>query len=257
MVLTLLLLLMAQQGEEYKRGVALLERGQLVEASQQLRVAAQKEPQNAQVWKALGVVFAAQGDYREAEEPFRKACSLKANLLDACYYHGRALYVLNRFEEALGPLETALRNDAVKGRAETAMAESLEALGRNVEAEKRFQSAVNRRDAGMERALTAYGRFLIRLGRTEESLKPLQEAVVLNDRSPEAHYELGRAMQQLDRLAPAQAHLERAVALDPRRSSARLLLARVYRRLGRVEDAVREERAAQDLQSGSAEKIQQ
>lgn len=247
MLLALAALLLLQS-DEYRRGVEAFEQGRHEEAINLLSQAAKLNPRDAQAWKVLGVVHAARGDYREAEAPFAQACRLNPRLPDGCYYHGRALYMLNRFEAALAPLERALRVDPIRGRAETAIAESLEALGRAAEAETRFLAAIARRDSAAERARTAYARFLIRAGRTEDALAPLREALTGNPDSAEAHFQMGRALQQLDRLHVALPHLERAAALDPQRAPIRLLLARVYRRLGRPADAEREETAARALQ---------
>lgn len=251
MAALLLALALFVQSDEYQRGVAAFEQGRHEEAVALLTQAVQQAPRDAQAWKALGVAHAAHGDYREAETPFARACELNARLADACYYHGRALYMLNRFADALPPLERALRVDAVRGRAETAIAEALEALGRAAEAEKRFRAAIARRDAAAERARTAYARFLIRAGRTEDALVPLREALTGNPDSAEAHFQMGRALQQLDRVEEALPHLERAVALEPGRAPAHLLLARVYRRLGRAAEAERAEKAASALQGSS------
>jgi tetratricopeptide (TPR) repeat protein len=244
-------LLWSAQGGEYQRGVQAFEQGRHEEAIALLAEAVRQAPRDAQAWKVLGVVHAARSDYREAEPPFARACELNPRLTDACYYHGRALYMLNRFEDALAPLERALRVDAVRGRAETAIAESLEALGRAAEAEKRFRAAIARRDAAAERARTAYARFLIRAGRTEDALVPLKEALTGNPDSAEAHFQMGRALQQLDRLEDALKHLQRAVQLEPARAPAHLLLARVYRRLGRIPDAERAEKTALSLHGSS------
>lgn len=250
-----LLLLAAQPtASDYDRGIRLFEAGRLSDAAAALNSAVKAKPGDAQAWKALGVVLAAQGDVRGAVEPFEKACALNRRLPDACYYLGRALYSLNRFEDALAPLNRALDADPVRGRSETALGECLEALGRNADAEKRLKEAVARRDASEERALTAYARFLIRAGRAEESLKHLERALRKSSGSPEAHFQMGRALLQLDRLEEAAKHVERTIQSEPNRAPARLLLARLYRRLGRADDAEREEKAALAIQQSTPDR---
>lgn len=251
---SLALLLLFWQEDAYRRGVEAFEKGRFAEALPLLQAAAAAEPQNAQVWKALGVLHAAQGDTRAAVDPFARACSLNSRLLDACFYHGRALYTLNRFEEALAPLENAFRTSAAKSPAETAIGECLEGLGRREEAEKRFLAAIARREDFEDRARTAYARFLLRDGRTAASVPVLELALAHTPNSAETHYQLGRAFQQLDRLPSALTHLERAVTLDPRRPAARLLLARVLRRLGRPADAASHEQMASQLQGSSIDR---
>ncbi|MGJ5816183.1 tetratricopeptide repeat protein [Paludibaculum fermentans] len=222
--------------------MSLLEQGRAAEAIAFLKESSRLAPKNAQYWKALGVAHASLNQLRDSIEPFRQACTLEPRLLDACYYFGRNLYGTDRYAEALPPLEKALATDAVKGRAEAAIGQCLQALGRNEAAEKRFESAVAKHDRAEQMARLAYGQFLIRQGRAAEAVRVLQPA-----QEPETHeasYELGLALSQSEQLDDAVAALRRAVRLSPGRTVARLLLAKVYRRLGRVPEAEREEMAA-------------
>ncbi|WP_321472101.1 tetratricopeptide repeat protein [uncultured Paludibaculum sp.] len=228
--------------DAYRQGVTLLEQGRAAEAVPFLKESSRLAPKNAQYWKALGVAYASLNELRDSIEPFRQACTLDPKLLDTCYYYGRNLYGIDRYEEALAPLEKALMADAVKGRADAAIGQCLQALGRNEAAEKRFQAAVARHDRAEQMARLAYGQFLIRQGRAVEAvamLKPAQQP-----ESPEAGHELGLALFQTGQLGEAVAALQRAVRLNPRKSATRLLLAKVYRRLGRASEAESEEMAA-------------
>ncbi len=227
--MALLFLAPAEAGEAYKLGVSLLEQRRAVEAIPQLRRAAELDPGNAQYWKALGVAFAATGDYRGSLEPFRRACALNEKLPDACYYSGRAYYAADRYREALAPLGKALHHDTLLARAEAAVGQCLEALGEDAEAEQRFLSALRRSDASRSIAGLAYGRFLVRRGRASEAL-PILEAAQTPE-SAEARWELAFALFQADRLAPSITQLERVLQLDPRHEAARPLLERARRRL--------------------------
>lgn len=241
---TLILLLLwspQEAAEAYRQGVARLDQSRAEAAIPLLEKAARLESHNAQYWKALGVAFVAVEQLREAVEPLRKACTLNPSLLDVCYYYGRNLYAVDRYHEALSPLETALKVDRDKGRAEAAIGQCQEALGRDGEAEKRFRSALNRKDAADRQVRLAYGHFLIRHARAEEAIQTLGPAQ--QPESAQAHYLLGLALSQTDRLAEAASKLERAVALQPSDVAARALLAKVYRRLGRNRDAARLEAA--------------
>ena len=239
----ILFLLWAPQdaAEAYRQGVALLDASKTQEAIPLLEKAAKLAPRNAQYWKALGVAFASLNQLRDALDPLQKACSLNPSLLDACYYYGRNLYATDRYNDALAPLETALKVDRVKGRAEAAIGQCYEALGRDVEAEKRFRSALNRQDAADRQVRLAFAHFLIRHGRAPEAIPMLEPAQ--QPESAETRYMLGLALSQTDRLAEAASALERAVALKPSDIVSRVLLAKVYRRLGRASDAARLESA--------------
>jgi len=171
------------------------------------------------------VGLAKQEDYRGAVEPFGRACALEPRLLDACYYHGRALYAADQYRAALAPLRAALAVDAVKGRAETAMGQCHEALGEAAEAERLFRAAIARRDRWGQGARLAYGLFLVRQGRAAEAVTVLEAAQM--PESAEARYELGLALSQCDRVAEAVSELAKA----PEHEAARLLLAKLRARL--------------------------
>jgi tetratricopeptide (TPR) repeat protein len=236
--------------QRYEEGVARFERGDASGAVPLLEEAAQLNPKRAQVWKALGVAWAAQGEYRSATEPFLTACRLDPKLNDACYFAGRALYASDRFDAALEPLRLGLKIDPDPGRSETALAQACDAMGRNDEAEKYFHAAIQRKSPSAVAAQVAYGNFLIRLGRASDALEPLQSAFQSRP-DDESGTALGRAMVELDRVKEAIAPLETAVKADPKKVAPRLLLARVYRRLGRSADAVAQEQAALKLQGSS------
>jgi Flp pilus assembly protein TadD len=95
------------QTTDYDQGVARFEKGDFAGAVPFLARAAEARPRNAQVWKALGVGYAAQEQYALAEAPLGRACELDPQLRDACYFHARALYALDRYEASLKALERA------------------------------------------------------------------------------------------------------------------------------------------------------
>jgi tetratricopeptide (TPR) repeat protein len=183
------------------------------------------------------VVYASRGDYESAEPAFGKACELQPNLEDACLYHGRSLYLLDRFAPALNELGRALK---AKDGAEVhrLMALSLEALGRAVEAEAEFRAALKlpHRGIGDEDPGIDYGVFLYRQGRTAEADSLLRGAVARHEDSARAHLELGCVLLALGRLEEAARELERSLGL---RDSSRghLLLGKTYLRMGKTEAA--------------------
>lgn len=185
MTLTLLLL-MAQQAEAVKDAVA---------------------------WKAIGVKWAREANYLEAEEPFRRACELDPKLPDACYFWARVLYALDRFEPSLA----ALKKLPLDARTALAIAQAEEALGHAVEAEAHFKRAGD---------AVKYGLFLFRQGRLAEAESVLNQ----NPRTAEAWWQLGRVRYQLGKLAEARAAIEQSLALDPKQEPARLLLAKIKAR---------------------------
>ena len=245
-IAALALLAQAPPDTLYREGVAALEAGRVADAAPLLEKAANTAKTNAQYWKAYGVAVASLNQYAAAVEPFEHACRLEPRLPDACYYLGRALYAADRYEAALAPLRQSLETDLDKGRAETAIAQALEALGREDEAARLYQSAISRK---YQPARVAYGRFLLRAGKIEDAMSMLEGA-----EHPEGLLEYARALMQAGRNEAAAAKLETLIAKTPRDRVARLLLAKAYRRLGRNADAVRQEEAAKALQGSSTER---
>src|SRR5919198_297538 len=129
-------------GQVYRQGMQLLAAHKPAEAIAALERSVALKPQYAPAWKALGVVYAEQGDYEHAEEPFHQACERQPALPDACLYFGRTLYLLNRFQPALYVLRNALQNDKNNPEIYRLIGLSAEALGEPAEAGAAFQSAV-------------------------------------------------------------------------------------------------------------------
>ena len=222
------------QLSDYDQGVALFERGDHAAALPFLDRAAKADPQNAQKWKAVGAAHAALKHYADAEESFGRACRLDYKVPDACFFHARTLYALDRYEEALASLEHA---DPRNWRARLARAESLEALGRATPAEQEFKQALSLCHNSDPRPAVAYSEFLIRQARAGESIALLTQTVTTFPANPDAHLWLGRALFDTNELPGALPHLERAVALNPQSAQAHLLLAKLLTRQGRQAEA--------------------
>lgn len=227
-----LLFLLAQGGAEnsYRDGVALFEKGQAAAALAPLRRATELEPKDARYWKALGVAYAAEGEYLRAEPALSKACALDRTLADACYFWARALYALDRFEGSLDALAVALPTDKRPWRIHLGMAQALEGLGRAKEAEQRFREAIAEGSRASAEPRYRYGVFLFRQGRTEEAVRPLEDNLRLFPGSAATHLELGRALLELGKVADADRHFQRALEMDPSSGQARLLLERARAR---------------------------
>ena len=214
--------------------MAFFQRGDLAAAIPFLTRAAEAHPRDAQMWKALGVAYAAAKDYASAEPPLRLACELDRKLEDACYFYARALYALDRYDASMDALE---RDGRGTWKVRLARAQALDAMGNADRAGREFRESIavcRGVDAGPG---VAYGLFLIRQGRVAEAVAPLEEVLKRYPTSADAHTYLGRALFEGGRLADAIPHLERAVALAPSSAQAHLLLAKAYVRSGREGEA--------------------
>jgi tetratricopeptide (TPR) repeat protein len=238
MAALLLLLLLAADDPAalYQDGLRLYASAQPDAAIAAFRKSLAIRPNDAPAWKALGVVYASRNDYAQAEQPFHRACLLDAKLPDACLYYGRALYLLDRFDQAVNVLQSLIHEDPRNGQAYRIQALALEASGKIAEAEAAFQQAI-RFDTTPplnEDPRIDYGVFLYRQGRSEAALDPLNAAAKRYPASARAQLELGCVLLAVDRVADAAPHLEQATVLDPANARAHLLLGKAYQRLGKT-----------------------
>jgi tetratricopeptide (TPR) repeat protein len=249
--LVLLALQTAVNSSDYQRGIALVEKGQPQAAVPLLTRAAEASPRDARNWKALGVAYAAQKLYNVAESPFQRACELDPSLDDACYYYGRALYALNRFEGSLQVLAHAAGRDPKSWKIHLGIAQALEALGRPEEALNEFTKTLALSQNSDPKPGVAYGLFLIRQGRMQDAIAPLDEVLKRFPSSAEAHIHLGRALLEQGKTAGAIGHFAIAVTIDPTSAQAHLLLAKGYVRAGRASEAQVHFEAAARYEDGS------
>jgi len=201
-------------------------------------------PGDAPGWMARGRAAIAVGQTEKAVEAFGKACSLNPKEPDPCYYLGRTLHALGRYEEARRPLEQALAvvADRTRSRIHRAVALNFAGLVQPDQAETHFLAAVRNfsGEAAEQDPRVDYGAFLVREGRAGEALPLLEKAVKGRPDSSRAHTEMGRALLDTGKPDAAARNLERAVAIDPSAWVARLLLGGAYRQLGRLEESERE-----------------
>ena len=230
--------------ELYQQGSALFQKGQLTDAAVRFEQASQLAPNDARIAKALGVSHAALGDYQRANDPLERACTLDANLPDACYFYGRNLYALNRFEPALTVLKKALRSDARPWRVHLAIAQALEGLGRGDGAEADYRKAVslfeslppNERGRPDFDPRVHYATYLYRQARLPDALRVAEQVTAAWPDYGRGHFEVGRILHQQGKLQEAAAALEKAVT-GGHGAPAHLLLARVYLRLDQPDRA--------------------
>jgi Flp pilus assembly protein TadD len=228
----------------YYMGLAYFRAERPRDARPYLERAAALSPAKPRVWKALGLSLLKTSDYPSASIALGRSCALDPRDDDACYLHGRSLYIQGRFDEAVEPFEKALQSAPGASQVTMHRAAALNyfELGRTEEAERRFRDAVRLYGSGSGQPdpRVDYGAFLISQGRAQEAVPFLTAAVRTTPASARAHAELGRALLELDRPADALGPLRRSVELDPKGWSVRMMLGKTYVRLGRREEGERE-----------------
>ena len=174
-----------------------------------LNRAVESHPKDARAWKALGVAYAAQGMFELAEHPFGQACKLDPKLDDACYFYGRALYTLNRFQPSLEVLESALRNNGKDWKVRLGVAQALEALGEAGRAEAEFRRDSRRLSRSRPAPRHRVRSFPRSTGPVCGGVVPVQEVLSRFPESSDAHIHIGRALNELGRNQDASVHSRR------------------------------------------------
>jgi Flp pilus assembly protein TadD len=232
--------------ELYQQGTALFENARFAEAARLFEQARQLSPKDPRLAKALGVSYAAMADYERANEPLGQACAIDASLEDACYFYGRNLYALNRFEPALAALKKGLRGSRSVWRVHLGLAQAHEGLGQPDQAEPEFRKAIamfeeldrNQRGRPDFDPRVHFATFLYRQARLAEALQSAEKVMAEAPQYGRGYYEAGRVLHQQGKLQEAASVLEKAVVLGAG-AAAHLVLGQVYRRLGKDAEAER------------------
>ena len=94
-----------------------------------------------------------------------------------------------------------------------------------------------------------------RQGNLLQAQQSLQRALLLEPNATGPYLLLGKVLLKKGDPANAQTYLERAVKMDPANYMSHNLLGQAYRALGRTEDATRETRLSQSIQSANEPKL--
>lgn len=120
-------------------------------AKRNLKLAAEIDPNNAEVYEAFALVYQSTGEFDAAELNFRKALSLDKSLSRARNNFAAFLFAQQRFSEAETELEVVVRDTLYNGRPQ---------------------------------AFTNLGLCRARLGKTQTAIQALERALTMEARNP-------------------------------------------------------------------------
>lgn len=177
------------------------------------RVAKALSPKAQQLFD-LGNQCAAAGDFAGAEAAFRQVVEMRSDVFQAQFNWGRALMMLGRDEEALGPLQKTLRLQPGHLKALILLGQVLARQGKLSEAIARYEDAL-RVDPNNAPVRGELASTLAAAGRTEEARQAFQRALALAPDTPQLHLNLGNLIRSLEGDAAALPHYIRATELKP------------------------------------------
>lgn len=130
------------------------------------------------------------------------------------YNLGSALQKANRYREAIGPYEAALRIVPTYAEARNGLATSYGFVGMPGLAERQYLIGLGHTPRH-EKLNYNYGRMLLRRGEAEKSLAYFEQAIETDPEHSDARSNLGTALLALGRIDEAEAQWRRALADDP------------------------------------------
>ena len=181
-----------------------------------MRTAAEKaiqlDPLLAEAHSALGIAYAREGQWEQAEKSIRRAIEIDPNLSSAHQSLARVFFLwpLGRIGEAVQEMQAAERNDPLSPQAHYDLSEALLSAGR-------FNEAANQCEAMPSDAMyknECLGRARLSQGETAEAILPLAASSVNN------WGYLANAYARAGRRAEAEKLMAEAPMLYPNRRGA-------------------------------------
>jgi protein O-GlcNAc transferase len=231
-------------------GVALM--AQRKNAIDALQNAVRLLPSDAEVAANLGALFAAQADWAQSAECYRRALSLRPDFAQAHGSLADVLCHLNRWQEAeiCGRKAVALQPGLAA--AHVNLGHALKGQGRVDDALRSYRQALVL-SPELAEAHVALGLAFKERGDRLAAAASLRTAVKLRPAHAPSHDQLGVVLHGLGALDEALTHLERAAALQPASAAAHFHAGNVLSDLGRHAEAAARLRTAVQLQPEQAE----
>ena len=201
---------------DYRNGLAMLREGRVDEAIQQLSMARQHYPRNAEVANALGLALLYKKDYKGATKQFSDALYYDANLVEALNNRGVAAMEAGRYEDAEKDFQDVLSKPRTGEHANARYNLGL-LRGRQLrwaDAEREFTTCLAD-DAGSVKAERQRGLARMKLedfrGALEDFLSVLRE----DAKDPVSNYNAALCLLTTDRRDLAVRYMERTVQAAP------------------------------------------
>jgi protein O-GlcNAc transferase len=224
--------------------------GRLAEAEAlYLQILAGK-PDHFEAGHLLGMLRLQQGRCEEALPPVEAALKAKPGSAGTLMLRGTILHALNRREEALESLVKAALVRPDLAQAHYLRGNVLAELGRFEHAVRSYDKAVAA-DPTLVEAFDNRGNALMLVGRREEALASYEQALAINPNYGGAWYNRGNVLTDLRRLDEALASYDRVLAMLPQHAGALAGRGIALHGLGRYQEALTSYEAALRLNPDS------
>ena len=181
-------------------------------------------PAVADAYNNLGAIAAGNNDFATALGYFQKAFDWKPNLDGLDFNWGKAAFLANQFDQAVGPLGRLLQAHPDDPWARTALGTTFFKLKRYGEALKTLQPMESKLDADPQLG-SIYAVCLVKTGEYDKGVGQLQALAKKNPDDAATHEVLGEALAGHGDFKNAAEELRAAVRLDPESAVAKYNLA--------------------------------
>jgi tetratricopeptide (TPR) repeat protein len=195
-------------------GIVHLMNGEAATAADTLTLAAECQPDNAEIHNSLGAALRASGRLDDAEASFRRAIKLNPGASQGYFNLGNTLAQARRHGDAENCYRTALSIDPHHLGAIVALGGLAEATGETDAAIAWYRNAITL-DATIAEAHRRLGVLLGAAKDKSEALAHLEAAIAIEPDVAATHGEIGAVLAATDRIGEAVASFARAVELDP------------------------------------------
>ncbi len=257
--------------EAYARALAAT--GKLDQAIEMFVAANKRGAATAEVWDAIGSLYAQLSNWSDAQHAFQQALSIDASYVPARIHlgivlrqshdyaaaipmfeaavklepanalaqseYGRTLEAAGQDEAATPHLELAVQLNPQLPGVQNELAMALQRQGRQQEAIPWFRKAIEREPHNLS-ALTNLGLALTLTGNAKDALAWFQQALTLSPDDPTIYKDQGVAHVQLSAFDDAIVDFQHALTLDPNDSQLHYDLGMAYKFKDRVDDAIAE-----------------
>jgi len=217
-------------------GNALLERGELGEASKHFRQALQINPASAYAHNNLGNALLKRGELGEASKHYRQALQIDPAYAEAHYNLGNALLKRGEPGEAIKHFRQALQINPAYAHAHNNLGTALLERGELGEASKHYRQAL-RINPDYVDAHNNLGNAMLERGKLGEAIKHYRQGLRIDPDHAHAHNNLGVALLRGGKLTEAAEHLCQALRLGY--APAQQILSQALALHGKGEEAVK------------------
>jgi Tfp pilus assembly protein PilF/4-amino-4-deoxy-L-arabinose transferase-like glycosyltransferase len=220
-------------------------------AIEQLRHAAQVNPNSAEAHHNLGRLLETKEDWGEAAKHYRRALQIDFKYIQAHHHLGNVLTRWGDLEKATNHYQLGLESDPASAEIRDRLGIALAMQGRLAEASQQFRKAL---EIDPRRADTHFnlGNALAQQGHVDEAIEYFRRATSITPDLLQAHLNLAKILASEGRLEEAAKHFQQALRIEPWLPEAHEAYGRLLALQGKNNEAAKHyEQALLILKSGT------